>query len=101
MKISKGKSLLLLIVGCFLTIAPSTSTVQVNAQADVRTNVGATSRSASSANGPATLAELRSRIEEIVRQPALEPGFFAVKIVSLDNGHTVFEQSANKFVRPA
>ena len=50
---------------------------------------------------PATLAELRSRIEEICRQPALAPGFFAVKIASLDTGHTVFEQDANKFVRPA
>src|SRR5437588_10872769 len=50
---------------------------------------------------PATLAELQSRIEEIVKQPALEPGFFAVKIVSLDSGQVIFEQSANKFVRPA
>jgi D-alanyl-D-alanine carboxypeptidase/D-alanyl-D-alanine-endopeptidase (penicillin-binding protein 4) len=50
---------------------------------------------------PATLADLRNRIEEIVRQPALEPGFFAVKIVSLDSGQVIFEQNANKFVRPA
>jgi D-alanyl-D-alanine carboxypeptidase/D-alanyl-D-alanine-endopeptidase (penicillin-binding protein 4) len=47
------------------------------------------------------LADLQSRIQEIVRQPALEPGFFAVKIVSLDTGQTIFEQNANKFVRPA
>src|ERR1043165_8231491 len=50
---------------------------------------------------PATLAELQARIEEIVKQPALQPGFFAVKIVSLDSGQVIFEQSANKFVRPA
>ena len=50
---------------------------------------------------PASLAELQSRIGEIVRQPALEPGFFAVKIVSLDSGQIIFEQNANKFVRPA
>jgi D-alanyl-D-alanine carboxypeptidase/D-alanyl-D-alanine-endopeptidase (penicillin-binding protein 4) len=48
-----------------------------------------------------TLANLRSRIDEIVRQPALEPGFFAVKIVSLDSGQVIYEQNANKFVRPA
>ncbi len=48
-----------------------------------------------------TLAELRTRIEEIVHQPALDPGFFAVKIVSLDTGNLIFEQNANKFVRPA
>src|SRR6185295_15677368 len=50
---------------------------------------------------PATLTELQSRIEEVVRQPALEPGFFAVKIVSLDTGLVIYEQSANKFTRPA
>jgi D-alanyl-D-alanine carboxypeptidase/D-alanyl-D-alanine-endopeptidase (penicillin-binding protein 4) len=50
---------------------------------------------------PATLAELRSRIDEICRQPAMAPGFFAVKIASLDTGQTLFEQDANKFVRPA
>src|ERR1041385_2793136 len=53
------------------------------------------------ADAPGSLDELRSRIEEIVRQPALEPGFFAVKIVSLDSGQVIFEQDANKFVRPA
>lgn len=52
-------------------------------------------------NAPRTLAELQSRIEQIVRQPALEPGFFAVKIVSLDTGTVIYEQNANKFVRPA
>src|SRR2546426_12201319 len=50
---------------------------------------------------PASLAELQSRIEEIARQPALEPGFFAVKIVSLDTNQIIYEQNANKFVRPA
>jgi D-alanyl-D-alanine carboxypeptidase/D-alanyl-D-alanine-endopeptidase (penicillin-binding protein 4) len=52
-------------------------------------------------NAPRTPAELLTRIQEIVRQPALEPGFFAVKIVSLDTGNVIFEQNANKFVRPA
>lgn len=52
-------------------------------------------------NAPRTLAELQARIEEVVRQPALEPGFFAVKIVSLDTGNAIFEQNANKLVRPA
>ena len=50
---------------------------------------------------PANLAELKARIEAIVRQPALEPGFFAVKIVSLDTGLVIYEQGANKFTRPA
>jgi serine-type D-Ala-D-Ala carboxypeptidase/endopeptidase (penicillin-binding protein 4) len=54
-----------------------------------------------SANAPRTLAELRARIEQIAHQPSLEPGFFAVKIVSLDNGQEIYEQDAHKFVRPA
>jgi len=62
----------------------------------------ATSRPiAPAAPAPRTLADLQSRIGEIVRQPALEPGIFAVKIVSLDTGNVIFEQNANKFVRPA
>jgi D-alanyl-D-alanine carboxypeptidase/D-alanyl-D-alanine-endopeptidase (penicillin-binding protein 4) len=55
----------------------------------------------SAVTAPNSRAELLTRIEEIVRQPALEPGFFAVKIVSLDTGNVIYEQSANKFVRPA
>src|SRR5882724_10494305 len=61
-----------------------------------------TSRSIKPAsNAPLTLAELQSRIEQIAHQPALEPGFFAVKIVSLDTGSVIYEQDAHKFVRPA
>src|SRR6266404_1930251 len=56
---------------------------------------------APAANPPRTLAELQSRIAEIAHQPALEPGFFAVKIVSLDTGLVIYAQSANKFTRPA
>jgi D-alanyl-D-alanine carboxypeptidase/D-alanyl-D-alanine-endopeptidase (penicillin-binding protein 4) len=56
---------------------------------------------APAAPAPRTLADLQARIGEIARQPALEPGIFAVKIVSLDTGNVIFEQSANKFVRPA
>jgi D-alanyl-D-alanine carboxypeptidase/D-alanyl-D-alanine-endopeptidase (penicillin-binding protein 4) len=55
----------------------------------------------SKSRAPGTVAELKSSIEEIVRQPALEHGFFAVKIVSLDSGQVIYEQSANKFFRPA
>ena len=53
------------------------------------------------ANETRTLAELLIRIEQIVHQPALESGFFAIKIFSLDTGNVIYEQNANKFVRPA
>src|SRR5947208_15607694 len=82
-----------------LFIECSSLSIQVSAQATTATT---SSRAVVPApKAPATLAELRSRIDEIVRQPALAPGFFAVKIVSLDTGQTIFEQAANKSVRPA
>lgn len=86
-------TVLLTLIGAF-----STSAVRVDAQSEV---AATTSRSVVAVKAPATLAELRSRIDDIVRQPALEPGFFALKIVSLDNGQVIYEQNANKFVRPA
>ena len=52
-------------------------------------------------NAPRTLAELQTRIEQIAHQPALESGFFAIKIVSLDNGKVIYEEDAHKLVRPA
>ncbi len=93
----------LLFVACWclaaLTLSVSSPFVVVRGQSP---NLPASSRAIIPATkAPATLAELRSRIEEIYRQPALEPGFFAVKIVSLETGQTIFEQNANKFVRPA
>src|ERR1043166_7482218 len=61
----------------------------------------ATTRSEKLVPGPRTLSELQSQIDQIVHQPVLQSGFFAVKIVSLDTGQVIFEQDANKFVRPA
>jgi D-alanyl-D-alanine carboxypeptidase/D-alanyl-D-alanine-endopeptidase (penicillin-binding protein 4) len=75
-----------------------TATLPSAAPQPARNPVRASTKSSAA---PATFAELRTRIEEIVRQPALEHGFFAVKIVSLDNGQNIYEQNAEKFVRPA
>ena len=95
-------ALLAVLLISFVT-AFTPSSVQVQAQtyppATPLQSTSNVSRGASSK--PATLAELKGRIDEIVRQPALEPGFFAVKIVSLDSGQLIYEQNANKFVRPA
>jgi len=54
-----------------------------------------------SINAPKTLTELRSRIEEVMRRPELAPGIFAVKVASLDTGHTLFTEYADKLMRPA
>src|SRR5438876_4848071 len=95
MKNSKKRIRNFLSAGSLLIVLLATSAFEVTAQP-------APSRSIAPArSAPATLAELQTRIEEVVRQPALEAGFFAIKIVSLDTGQIVFEQNANKFVRPA
>lgn len=86
---------------CLLAIAIEFSFTSFPVQAQAPTATTSSRSVIPAPKAPATLAELRSRIDEICRQPALEPGFFAVKIVSLDSGQTIFEQSANKFVRPA
>ena len=94
---------ILLLVTVFL--APTARFVSAqDAQRPRTTTTAATSTNAPTrptVDAPRSLDELKSRIEQIVRQPALEPGFFAVKIVSLDTGAVIYEQDANKFVRPA
>lgn len=50
---------------------------------------------------PKTLAELQTRISEILAKPELAPAMVGVKVVSLDNGRIVFEQNAAKLLRPA
>src|ERR1043165_589801 len=86
-------------------LAPNVRLVSAqDAQRPRTTTAAAPASNAATRNAvdsPHTLDELKSRIEQIVRQPALEPGFFAVKIVSLDTGSVIYEQDANKFVRPA
>jgi D-alanyl-D-alanine carboxypeptidase/D-alanyl-D-alanine-endopeptidase (penicillin-binding protein 4) len=48
-----------------------------------------------------TVAELRARISEILRNPELASAQMAVKIASLDTGRTLFEENAAKLLHPA
>lgn len=50
---------------------------------------------------PATIAELQSRITEIIRRPGLARAQVGVKIASLDSGQVVFEENADKLYMPA
>src|SRR5262245_44963189 len=96
------RTVLFLLLTCLLAPSLRFASAQ-DAQRPRTTSTAATANVPTSvaADAPRSLEELKSRIEQIVRQPALEPGFFAVKIVSLDSGQIIFEQEANKFVRPA
>ncbi|HYX29448.1 MAG TPA: D-alanyl-D-alanine carboxypeptidase/D-alanyl-D-alanine-endopeptidase, partial [Pyrinomonadaceae bacterium] len=90
-----------LLIGSLCAVTLATQCVSPFASVQAQSPAAASRAIIPAPKAPVTLAELRSRIEEICHQPALDPGFFAVKIVSLDTGQTIFEQDANKFVRPA
>jgi serine-type D-Ala-D-Ala carboxypeptidase/endopeptidase (penicillin-binding protein 4) len=48
-----------------------------------------------------TLAELQTRISEILRKPELAPAMIGIKVASLETGKVLFEENANKLLRPA
>ena len=48
-----------------------------------------------------TLPELQTKISEILAKPELSSAMVGVKIVSLDTGRVLFEENANKLLRPA
>ena len=51
--------------------------------------------------GTRTLAELQTRISEILAKPELAPAIVGLKVVSLDTGRVLFEENAAKLLRPA
>ena len=63
--------------------------------------VAQTAAPAAAPSAPKTLAELQTRISEILAKPELAPALVGVKVVSLDNGRIVFEENAAKLLRPA
>ncbi len=48
-----------------------------------------------------TLAELRARIAEVLRKPELAQAMVGIKVASLETGRVLFEENANKLLRPA
>ncbi len=48
-----------------------------------------------------TLPELRAKISEVLAKPELSSAMVGIKVVSLDNGRVLFEENANKLLRPA
>ena len=48
-----------------------------------------------------TVAELQARISEVLRKPQLEPAMIGIKVASLETGKILFEENANKLLRPA
>jgi D-alanyl-D-alanine carboxypeptidase/D-alanyl-D-alanine-endopeptidase (penicillin-binding protein 4) len=48
-----------------------------------------------------TLPELQARIAQILQKAELAPAMIGIKVTSLDTGRVLFEQNANKLLRPA
>jgi D-alanyl-D-alanine carboxypeptidase/D-alanyl-D-alanine-endopeptidase (penicillin-binding protein 4) len=48
-----------------------------------------------------TLSELQSRISAVLQKPELAPAMIGIKVTSLETGRVLFEENANKLLRPA
>jgi D-alanyl-D-alanine carboxypeptidase/D-alanyl-D-alanine-endopeptidase (penicillin-binding protein 4) len=48
-----------------------------------------------------SLAELQARISGVLRKPELAPAMIGIKVMSLETGEVLFEQNAEKLLRPA
>lgn len=48
-----------------------------------------------------TLAELQARISVVLRKPELESAMVGIKVASLETGKVLFEENADKLLRPA
>ena len=53
------------------------------------------------AAAPKTVAELQTRISQILAKPELAPALVGIKVTSLDSGRVLFEENAAKLLRPA
>ena len=47
-------------------------------------------------NAPKTIAELQTRISEVLAKPELAPAMVGIKVTSLDTGRVLFEENASK-----
>ena len=48
-----------------------------------------------------SLAELQTRISQILHKPEFAPAMIGIKVTSLESGRVLFEQNADKLLRPA
>ena len=119
MKQTRASLVVLLLLSVFLTALPSHAIAQRERRTETPQQTPATQPSPSPSPAlvpqaspepavpapkvtPATtLPELQAKISEILAKPELESAIVGVKVVSLDNGRVLFEENANKLLRPA
>ena len=119
MKQTRASLVVLLLLSVFLTALPSHAIAQRERRTETPQQTPATQPSPSPSPAlvpqaspepavpapkvtPATtLPELQAKISEILAKPELESAIVGVKVISLDNGRVLFEENANKLLRPA
>ncbi len=75
-----------------ISTPPASPTPLVSPAPAIETRTAATTR---------TLGELQSRIQEVLRRPQLAQAIVGVKVTSAETGRVLFEENANKRLRPA
>jgi D-alanyl-D-alanine carboxypeptidase/D-alanyl-D-alanine-endopeptidase (penicillin-binding protein 4) len=78
--------------------SPTISPAEVSPASPTHTPDIAPIRSASTTR---TLGELQARIADVLRKPELSPAMIGIKVTSLETGKVLFEENANKLLRPA
>jgi D-alanyl-D-alanine carboxypeptidase/D-alanyl-D-alanine-endopeptidase (penicillin-binding protein 4) len=82
------------------TVTPTASPAEVpqaSPQATASPNVVVSKTAATTR----TLAELQARISDVLRKPELESAMVGIKVASLETGKVLFEENADKLLRPA
>jgi D-alanyl-D-alanine carboxypeptidase/D-alanyl-D-alanine-endopeptidase (penicillin-binding protein 4) len=113
-QIKRAGVMWLLLLSLVLTLLPATATAQRERQATgtqtptVATPTPLPSPAATPQASPTpvvrtttSLAELQSRISEIIDKPELASAMVGIKVTSLDTGKVLFEDNAHKLLRPA
>jgi serine-type D-Ala-D-Ala carboxypeptidase/endopeptidase (penicillin-binding protein 4) len=85
-----------------LPASPDASPVPVDTPAEVPQSTASPTPDTLRATATTrTLPELQARIAQVLQKTELEPAMVGIKVTSLDTGRVIFEENANKLLRPA
>jgi D-alanyl-D-alanine carboxypeptidase/D-alanyl-D-alanine-endopeptidase (penicillin-binding protein 4) len=82
------------------TLSPSASSAEVP-QASPQATPAAAVVAPKPATTTRSLPELQTRISDVLAKPALAPAMVGIKVSSLETGKVLFEENADKLLRPA
>ena len=82
------------------TVTPNTSPVEIP-QASSQASPASSVVALKTATTTRSLGELQARISDVLRKPALAPAMVGIKVSSLETGKVLFEENADKLLRPA